>query len=430
MKKLMFPLACLLLSAGITRAQTEATSSVYAVNTNTDTNKNTVTNTVTVSSRQDDDQPGRTKSFSRSFPASQSDNLSLSNQYGSILIKTWDQKTVKTDVKISAFSNSAEDAQNLLDEVSIAANKSGDLISFSTKIGNHNGNWGSGTRNGRKWRREVRVDYVVYMPALSSLNLSQEYGNVTMGDCAASVSAKVQYGNFQAGYLSNQTNYLNVQYGNTNVVQINKATIKHQYGSGLTLGTVGSLILNAQYVKADIKTITGNAVINQQYGGGLTLGSVGQLNLDAQYTKVRIQSVRRNSNAIKIQYGGLEIGSIENLNLNAQYTGVTIANFAGVGNMKVQYNNLNIVRVSEACRTLNVDAQYVNVGLNFAEGYDANMDVQTSYSGFNHGSNVVARTSGSDDDDSSTKNYSGKIGGGSSSNYVKVKSSYGSVTFK
>jgi hypothetical protein len=422
MKKLMFSVACLLLSISLVQAQTEPAATVYAVNTNVDM--------TTLSVLQNDEQPGRSKTFSRSFPADQTDKVSLNNQFGSIVIKTWDRKEVKADIQIMAYSNNAEDAQKLLDEVGIDAGKSGDMISFNTKIGDRNGNWGNGTRNGRKWRREVKINYVVYMPAVNALNVSQQYGNVTMGDFAAPLSAKVQYGNFQAGNLSNLNNNLNVQYGNTNVVQINKATIKHQYGSGLTLGTVGSLNLTAQYVKADIKSITGDAVINQQYGEGLTLGTVGQLNLDAQYTKVRIQSVKRSANAIKIQYGGLEIGSIENLNLNSEYTGVTIANLTGSSNFKMQYNNLNVLHVSEGCKRLNLDVQYVNVGLNFADGYDANLDVQTSYGGFNHGNSVSARSINSDDDDSSTKNYTGKIGNGSSSNYVKVKSAYGSITFK
>jgi hypothetical protein len=421
MKKLMFSIACLLLATSLAQAQTEPATAAYAVNTNVDQR--------TESTVQDDDQPGKSKSFSKSFPADQSDKVSLSNQYGSILIKTWDRKEVKVDIQIQAYSNNEEDTQKLLDEVSIEAAKAGDLISFNTRISDRNNNWGSGSRNGRKWRREVKVNYVVYMPAANALNVSQQYGNVTMGDFSGPLSAKVQYGNFKAGNLSNSNNYLSVQYGNTEVLQINRATIKHQYGSGLSLGTVGSLNLSAQYVKADIKAITGDAVIKQQYGEGLTLGTVGALTLNAQYTKVRIQNAKGNTNAIKIQYGGLDIGSIENLNLNAQYTGVSIANLAGDGTFDVQYNNLNILRISEACKRLTVDAQYVNVSLNFTDNYNANLDVQTSYAGFSHGNAVAARLTSGDDDGSSTKNYTGKIGNGSS-NYVKVKSAYGSVSLK
>ena len=426
MKKTILSLSCLLLTASLVQAQTDEppqtpATPVYAQNSNMDR--------ATWSTIQDDDPSGRTKTFSKTFAADQSDKISLSNQYGSIVIKTWDRREVKADVQISAYSNNDEDAQKLLDQVSIDASKSGDQIGFATKIEDTRGNWGSGTRNGRKWRREVKVNYVVYMPSSNGLNVSQQYGSVTMGDFSGPVTARVQYGNFKAGNLSSPSTNLSVQYGNTNVLQMKQATIKQQYGSGLTLGTVGTLNLTAQYVKTDIKSVTGEAVIKQQYGDGLTLGTVGQLTLNAQYTKVRIQNVKRNANAIKIQYGGLEIGSIDNLNLSAQYTGVSIANLAGDCNLNVQYNNLNVQRVSEACKRLIVDAQYVKVGLNFADNYNADVDVQTSYAGFTYGSSVAARKVGGDEDNSSTKIYTGKIGSGST-NYVKVKSAYGSVTFQ
>lgn len=383
MKKLMFSVLCLSLSLSLVKAQTAPAAAVYAVNTNVDNEFNTTV--------QDDDQPGRSKTFSKSFPADQSDKVNLNNQFGSIVIKIWDRKEVKADIQITAFSNNEGDEQKLLDEVTVDAGKSGSLISFNTKIADRSRNWGSGSRNGRKWRREVKINYVVYMPAVNPLNVSMQYGNVTMGDFSAPLSANVQYGNFKAGNLSSSNNNISVQYGNTDVMQINRATIKHQYGSGLTLGTVGSLNLTAQYVRADIKTITGDAVITQQYGDGLTLGTVGRLILNAQYAKVNI------------------------------------GNLTGNGTFDIQYNNLNIARVAESCKRLIVDAQYVNTSIDFSENYNASLDVETSYAGFNHGSSVSAKTTG--DDDSMTKNYTGKIGNGSS-NYVKVKSAYGSITFK
>ncbi len=379
---------------------------------------------------EDQDDAGRSKTFSRTFPANQSDKVNLNNQFGSIVVKIWDRKEVKADVHIVAYSNSDGEAQKLLEEVDVEASKSGGEISYATKFGQRDKNWGSGSRNGRKWRREVKVNYVVYMPAANALNVSQQYGDVTIGDFTAPLFAKVQYGNLKATSLRNANNYISVQYGRTDVLELNNATIKHQYGSGLSLGNVGTLNLTAQYVKSDIRAVKGEAIIKQQYGSGLTIGSVGQLTLDAQYTKVRVQEVKRNTNTIKIQYGSLDIGSLTDVNLKAQYTGVNIGSLSGDAILNAQYNNLSVARVGSGCKKLIVDAQYVNVALTFAEGYQGAIDVQTSYAGFNYGNNVSVRQTGNDDGGhSNTKSYTGKIGNGSSG-YVKVKSAYGSVSFK
>ncbi|RZL18813.1 MAG: hypothetical protein EOO89_05130, partial [Pedobacter sp.] len=127
------------------------------------------TTTTTVTSYQNDDANMRSKTFSKGFAVDNGDKIVLSNQYGSIQIKVWDRKEIQVDVDIKAYGNTDQDAQKLLDEVSIEASKSGDQVSYRTKMDRENGNWGSGSRNGKKWRREVRINYVVNMPAANAL---------------------------------------------------------------------------------------------------------------------------------------------------------------------------------------------------------------------------------------------------------------------
>ena len=386
------------------------------------------TTTTTVTSYQNDDANMRSKTFSKSFGVDQSDKISLSNQYGSIQIKVWDRREIQVDVDIKSYSNSDQDAQKLLDEVSIEASKSGDQISFKTKMDRENGNWGSGSRNGKKWRREVRINYVVNMPAANALTLSQNYGSVTMGDLSGALYAKVQYGNFNAQNLSNTNNYVSVQYGNCNIQSLNGAVIKQQYGSAVTIGTVNTLDLNAQYAGVKITTIKGNANIKQQYGSGVTIGSVDNLNLNAQYANINVSTIKGNAN-IDQQYNNLSIGSVGKLNLKSQYTSVTVGALNGDGNFDMEYNKLSIAEISNACKTLNVDGQYVGISLGFSNNYNADLDVHTNYASFKFADRVTARLLNDTKDYSSTKDYSGKIGNGSGAT-VKIKSDYGSVTIK
>ena len=386
------------------------------------------TTTTTVTSYQNDDANMRSKTFSKSFGVDQSDKISLSNQYGSIQIKVWDRREIQVDVDIKSYSNSDQDAQKLLDEVSIEASKSGDQISFKTKMDRENGNWGSGSRNGKKWRREVRINYVVNMPAANALTLSQNYGSVTMGDLSGALYAKVQYGNFNAQNLSNTNNYVSVQYGNCNIQSLNGAVIKQQYGSAVTIGTVNTLDLNAQYAGVKITTIKGNANIKQQYGSGVTIGSVDNLNLNAQYANINVSTIKGNAN-IDQQYNNLSIGSVGKLNLKSQYTSVTVGALNGDGNFDMEYNKLSIAEISNTCKSLSVDGQYVGISLGFNNNYNADLDVHTNYASFKYADRVTARLLNDTKDYSSSKDYSGKIGNGTGAT-VKIKSDYGSVTIR
>ena len=241
----------------------------------------------------DSEDDGLTKTFSKTFSAAASDKISVNNQFGSITIKTWDRKEVKADVTISAYSNNAGEQQKLLDDTHIEAEKSGDQISFKTQMNtNRNGNWGNGTRNGKKWRREVRVNYTLYVPSSNPLNLSQQYGNVELGSHAGPVNAKVQYGNFNAQKLSSANNNLNVQYGKMTVQDLNNGNLKQQYGGGITLGSARDINVSAQYSNVTIDRLTGEGI------------------LSVQYNKLRIGEVAESSKVLTInaQYGGVDVG--------------------------------------------------------------------------------------------------------------------------
>lgn len=427
MKKLIWGVGSLVFAANLASAQSVSVS----VNNTPEFTQHVTAKVDTfpkVGKQQNSDDPMRSKTFTKTFSLDNSDKVNISNRYGDVLVKTWDRREIKVDVEVKAYSKDDDDVQKLLDDVSIDASKNGDVVSFKTNFGDNNGRYGSSTRNGKTvWRREVRINYVVYMPHANALTLNNQYGNVNIGNFAGALYAKVQYGNFTGGNLSSSNNYIAVQYGTTNIQELNKAIIKHQYGSGLTIGTVGSLELNVQYAGANVNTIKGNAIIKQQYGSGLTIGSVDNLDLDAQYATVNVNNISGNA-TIKQQYNNVTLGSVGKLNLRAQYATAKIGTLKGDGTIRISYNRLNIDNITTGCKSLNIDADYTPVSLAFSSNYQGEFDVRTSYAGFKAGGNVSSRQEGGDRDDQ-TKMYSGKIGNGGSAK-VFIKADYGSVSIR
>ncbi|MFD2584860.1 hypothetical protein ACFSR6_20355 [Pedobacter vanadiisoli] len=369
----------------------------------------------------------RSKSFSKSFSVSNSDKVNLNNQYGAITIKTWDKKEVRVDVDIKAYSNSDNDVQRLLDGVNIEASKYGDLVSVKTNMGDRNGRYGRSVKNGvTTWRREIKVIYTVYMPAVNPLTVSQQYGNVELGNFDGPTSLKVEYGNLVAGNLSNTNNYINVQYGKCDIQELTAAVVKHEYNGPVTIGAVGTLELNAEYVAVNINTIRRSADIKVQYGRGLTIGTIGgNLLLNSEYAKVNINTVKGNTVA-KQAYGDLNIASAGKIGVSAEYSNVTLGSLNGDANIKMDYNRLSVNEITPACKNFTFGGEYANIGLGFADRYNGNFNVSTSYAGFKYGSNVTSSLVSKDDE---TKKYTGKIGSGGAAN-VTIKTEYGSVTFK
>lgn len=378
------------------------------------------------------DDPQRTKSFSKSYGLSRGDKVNISNVYGNLIVKTWDRNEVKVDADIRAFANSEEEAQKLIDNVSITSSNNGDEVSFKTQMEDKNSNWGNGSRNGKRWRREVKIFMTVYLPASAALTAIQQYGNLEVPDFSGPTSLKVQYGKLTTGNLSNSNNFISAQYTSVDLQHVNKATIKQQYGSGLTIASIGDLNLNAQYATVRIGDIKRNASIRQQYGSGLTIASVGgDLDLDAQYASVKVGTIRGDA-GIKIQYGsGLNIEQVGNLSLTAQYAGVRVGRLAGNMTAKAQYGNrLAVEKVEATSKIVNIDSEYISVNLGFASNYGGSLNVDTQYGSLKAGENINAKRVGDDDDrgGSSRRDYTGTIGKGGSSN-VKVSVRYSSATF-
>ncbi|PWS28239.1 hypothetical protein DHW03_08865 [Pedobacter yonginense] len=369
----------------------------------------------------------RSKSFSKSFSVDNNDKVNLSNQYGAIVIKTWDKKEVRVDIDIKAYSNSDNDAQKLIDDVTIDANKTGDMVSVKTNMGEKNGRYGRGVKNGvTTWRREVKVIYTLYMPAINPLTVQQQYGNVDLADFSGPTSLKVQYGNLTAGNLSNANNYINVQYGKITVQDINAAIVKHEYGGGVNIGSVGTIEVSAQYVAVNINTIRKSADIKVEYGPGLTVGNIGgNLLLHTEYAKVNINTVKGNT-VIQQGYGSLAIANVGKLALKTEYTSVSLGNLNGDANIDMDYNKLSVAEITPACKSFTFNGEYVSIGLGFANNYNANFNLSTAYAGFKYGPNVSSTQISKDDE---TRKYAGKIGNGGAAN-VSIKTEYGSVTFK
>ncbi|WP_316750182.1 hypothetical protein [Pedobacter gandavensis] len=373
--------------------------------------------------QENSDEPVKTKKVSKTFSVNAGDKLNLNNKFGGIIIKTWDRKEVKVDIDIKAFSNDGADAQRLLEEVNIESGKTGDQVAFKTVFSSNDGNYGSGTKRGKVWRREVKINYLVYMPANMALTVNNQYGGLNMGDFSGALYAKVQYGSFTAGNLGSTNNYVDVQYGKADIASLNKGVIKQQYGAGLNLGTVGTLELDAQYVGVTINTIKGDASIKQQYGKGLSIGSVNNLELNAQYTNVNLGTINGNA-TIKQQYNNLTIGSVNKLQVNSGYVNVKVGTLKGDGAFSLSYNKLSVDNVLTGCKNLTVTGNYTGVTLGFASNYNADLIVKNSYGSFNTGNNVHAKLAS---ENGSTKNYEGKIGSGGNGN-LTIRTSYGNIS--
>ena len=264
---------------------------------------------------QQDLEPQKVKSFTKTFTSDKNDKINLFNEYGAITIKTWEKNEIKVDAEIRAFANTDNEAQKLLDIASINASKAGDEISFITNIDNKN-NWKFNSK-----KREVKVFMTVYMPSTNVLKAAQEYGNIVIGDYSGATTLTVEYGSLTTGALKNSNNVIRVEYGSAAIKSLNQAKIDTEYGSGITIGSAGALTINAEYTNVKIGSLKGKTTVNLEYGK-LTADEVSNsFTINAEYSTISLgfNPNFRSSLNVATNYGSFKYG--ENVNVKRQNLG-------------------------------------------------------------------------------------------------------------
>lgn len=189
------------------------------------------------------------KNVSQTYAALAGDKLTIDNQFGDVIIKTWNRNEVKVDISVEASSTIKEDAEELFNRIDIQHGKSGNIISFKTKMEDrkdkdrrdHTGDKGQHSN-------EMDIHYEVNMPANLALELKNRFGKSLVPDLTGKVDIDEQFGDLNAGRLSNPGKII-VKFGSATIEGLNDATLDLQFISNVATlkNATGSLDVNTNF---------------------------------------------------------------------------------------------------------------------------------------------------------------------------------------
>ncbi|MEO6980592.1 MAG: hypothetical protein ABI113_19520 [Mucilaginibacter sp.] len=240
--------------------------------------------------------PGvREKNYSKSYPLNGNDKIRLSNQYGKITVNTWDKSQVRVDIEIKAEAGSESDAQRLIDGVQIRDNKNGDQVSFVTDI-EHNddddeGFWSFFNFGGKNKKHKLNINYVVYMPAQTDLNVESSYGSIFLPSLNGRVRIVASQGSVTAQSLSSNYNEIEGSYCSLKVAAMNGGKLAFSYGS-VDVEECNNIRADLSYASFRLGKLNNTADVNLAYGGGFKIrdlsNSFKKLNINTSYSDVSL----------------------------------------------------------------------------------------------------------------------------------------------
>ncbi len=250
---------------------------------------------------QDDNADKQVKTYSKTYTVDAGTKLDINNRYGKVTVNTWSKNEFKVDVEIQVTANKSDDTRKFIDRISISDSKQGQVVSFKTNIATDV--FGSSTSS-----RKIEINYVVYMPAKNSLDITNKYGNIELPDLDGKLVINCAYGSLQAKSLSNPANQIKVSYGDARIGSLKATDLDISYGS-LVLGSVDKLNADVKYSSAKIGTISTSGIINVKYGSGIQISNLDEnmrnLAVDAKYSTIKL-GLRDNEDAdfdVTVHYG-------------------------------------------------------------------------------------------------------------------------------
>ena len=225
------------------------------------------------------DDVEKKKTISKSYPVTASDKLSIENSFGDVLINTWDKNEIKVDIEIVAEASTDEKAQNILDEIEVQENRSGNLISFKTDVGEIHGKNNKG-RN-KENNRTFHIDYTIYMPAVNPLEIENSFGKTKVPDMKGEVNLTSKFGGLTTGKLDN-VDEIDVEFGEASIGQVHNGKITFKFNS-----------------KSSIEKVSGSIKINSEFSGNVRFtvdNDIDELSVNESYSTIRM-SVTKNLSA-------------------------------------------------------------------------------------------------------------------------------------
>lgn len=248
------------------------------------------------------------KTYSKSYPIDGNDKIKLSNQYGRITVNTWDRREMKVDVQIKAEANDDSGAQKLLDGVQIRDSKDGDLVSFRTSIAPFSNSfrlWNLGRNN----KHKIEINYTVYMPSRTDLNVEDSYGAIVLPDLQGRVRISSSYGSVTAENLTNPANQVEGSYGSLKMGVLNGGHLDYSYGN-VEIGECNNLKAALSYGSFKLGKLKGWADMDLSFVRGFKIVEVDEtlkrLNINSTYSGISL-GVPGNNNFdfdVTTTYGG------------------------------------------------------------------------------------------------------------------------------
>jgi len=207
---------------------------------------------------QRDQDVRKQKQINKSYDVTPDDKLSIDNQFGNVVVSTWDKPQITVDIEVSARAASDERAQDIMNKIDVHDSREGHDIRFKTNVDEiHNGN--GKNKHNEENDRSFYIDYVVHMPIGNPLSIENSFGKTEVPALKGSVSLVSKFGSLNAGKLDN-VDQIDVEFGKAYLTELNSGRVAFKFDKEVRVGKVAGSVKITSEFSQNVQINVGNEV--------------------------------------------------------------------------------------------------------------------------------------------------------------------------
>lgn len=190
------------------------------------------------------------RSLSQTYNVGSGDKLTLQNQFGKVVVKTWSRNEVKVDIRIEVSSNDQQHAEDMFESIDVKHGKDGNTVYFKTTMDSDKKE--RKKNENKSYNNTIHIDYEVSMPANLALKVKHQFGKITLPDLQGKVEVDHQFGDLEAGRLS-APEKISVQFGSAEIAAVDGGKYDFQFINNIAVikNATGDIKVNVQHCKSN-----------------------------------------------------------------------------------------------------------------------------------------------------------------------------------
>jgi len=316
--------------------------------------------------------------------------LDITNKYGDVVVNTWEKDSIKIEISLKATARKEDVLADLMNNTAFNIGGTPGYMYAETVLHSSSGIVKKGFQEVNLsvlGGRELEVNYTVYVPAKTRLNIDNKFGNVTLGVFEGELRLDLAHGDLRAIELN----------------EVRKMDVKY---SKITIKKVDNAVMNLEFAK-------------------LYLDEARQLEIESRGGEIEIQKVDQ----IRIQSKGDQVLIEEVIQLTGKHrlSDFTIQKLKGLLDLQTNFGSVSIRELDVAFTNLNLTSEMTRIEVNFTSAIQFNFNVSIHNKGEFVYSGTGAKVDGASTIDKTTT-WKGKVGQQPKAK-VNIENKNASVTF-